>query len=191
MIVIGLLGRAGSGKSTAAKYLAEKYGAKIFSFAKPLKELAKELFDFADAQVYGSQDEKEAVDLRYGFSPRTAMIRLGEGVRAVLGVDTWIVACLRQINLYAAIHRTKDFDPLCVIEDVRYPNEAMEISRHGRILKLVCPDSVSSAYTNAPSEKSVDECAPEYIYKTIVSHRSPESKDLKAKIDEVMREIFK
>jgi len=39
-IVIGLLGRQGSGKSTVARYLKNTYGAQIVSFATPLKNMA-------------------------------------------------------------------------------------------------------------------------------------------------------
>jgi dephospho-CoA kinase len=37
-IVVGLLGESGSGKDTVAKYLQEKYGAKLMRFADPIKE---------------------------------------------------------------------------------------------------------------------------------------------------------
>lgn len=37
-IIIGLLGETGSGKDTVAKYLKEKYGAKLMRFADPIKD---------------------------------------------------------------------------------------------------------------------------------------------------------
>jgi dephospho-CoA kinase len=39
-IVIGLLGRQGSGKSTVARYLRDTFGAQVISFASPLKNMA-------------------------------------------------------------------------------------------------------------------------------------------------------
>lgn len=201
-IVIGVLGRAGSGKSTAAKHIQEKYGAKVFSFAKPLKNLAKILFNFTDEQVFGTQAQKETVDLRYGISPRTAMIRLGDGARETLWKSIWIDTCFTQIQEdYEAYVRRPNWPnefkttPIYIIEDARYPNEVKAISSDkrfsGYVIKLVCPDSDSSPeYANASSEKSVDECAAEDIYSLIVSSKSPGSVDLKDKIDKVIDDVL-
>lgn len=38
-MIIGLIGKKGSGKSTAAKIAKEEYGFQVLSFAKPLKEM--------------------------------------------------------------------------------------------------------------------------------------------------------
>jgi hypothetical protein len=44
-MIIGLVGKKGSGKSTAAKIAKEEYGFKILSFAKPLKEMLSVAFN--------------------------------------------------------------------------------------------------------------------------------------------------
>jgi dephospho-CoA kinase len=44
-IVIGLVGESGSGKDTVAKYLSEKYGAKLMRFADPIKETLNIYFE--------------------------------------------------------------------------------------------------------------------------------------------------
>jgi hypothetical protein len=193
VIVLGLLGRAGSGKSTAAAYLRDKYGAQIHSFAQPLKDLAKEVFEFSEGQVRGTQAMKEAIDPRYGFSPRDALIRLGDGARRHIGERVWIEACFNKIE------EERDWWPLHVIEDVRYPNEAEAIWRlsvtheklTGVVVKLVCPDSDSSPkFANASSEKSVDAVEPQCIFETIVSRKTLGSTDLKEKIDVVVKKLF-
>src|SRR5690349_10218769 len=96
--IIGLLGGAGAGKSTIASYLVEKYGAKRYRLAGLLKEIARRTLDLTVEQVDGTQAQKEAVDERYGFSPRWFLQRLGtEGVRATLGQDFWTRALMAQI----------------------------------------------------------------------------------------------
>ena len=116
-IIIGLLGPAGAGKSTVAGHLERKYGAKRYSLAGPLKEIAKRTLEFSDEQLYGTQEQKEAVDPRYGFSCRFFLQRLGtEGCRAVLGEDVWTQACLDKIY--------RDKPELAIVEDVRFMNEA-------------------------------------------------------------------
>lgn len=189
-IVIGLLGRAGSGKTTAAGYLRDFYGAKVFSFARAVKMLCKHVWDFRDEQMYGTQAQKEAVDERYGMSPRTAMIRLGDGARNVLWDRIWVDVCFKLIEE----EHKKSPAPFYVIEDVRYPNEAEAVSAHltfyGHVLKLIYTGNKASAdYMNAPSEKSVDECNAEDIFRVITHHETPDAIDLKEKLADSMAQI--
>jgi dephospho-CoA kinase len=44
-IIVGLLGETGSGKDTVAKYLEEKFGAKLMRFADPIKDTLSIYFD--------------------------------------------------------------------------------------------------------------------------------------------------
>lgn len=182
LTIIGLLGRAGSGKSTVAAYLKQEYGAKVFSFATPVKLLAGELFGFNTDQLFGSQADKEATDPRYGFSPREAMVRLGSGGRTYLGENVWVDACFKMISDHS---KQNPEQRLYVIEDVRFDNEARAIRQShliypatGKVLKLVCPDSVSTADRNSPTEASVDQVRPNLVDHVIVCSRSDGGKTL-------------
>lgn len=68
MKVIGFAGAIGSGKSTASSILVE-HGFTEYSFAKPLKEIAK-ILGFEHYEVYGTQQEKEASSKEWGISGR-------------------------------------------------------------------------------------------------------------------------
>jgi hypothetical protein len=115
--VIGICGPAGSGKSTVAQYLIEKYGAVRYGFATPLKEMVKRALDFTDEQVYGTQEQKETVDPRYGKSPRWFLQRIGtEGCRATFGEDFWTKQTMDMIY--------RQNPRLAVIDDMRFVNEA-------------------------------------------------------------------
>lgn len=116
MKIIGVLGPAGSGKSVCATYLVEKFGARRYSFAHPLKKIVRQAFDLTKDQVWGSQKMKETVDVRYNVSPRWLMQKIGtEGIRDTLGPDFWWKLCLEQI--------LKDKPDLAVIDDCRFENE--------------------------------------------------------------------
>jgi dephospho-CoA kinase len=189
--VIALLGRAGSGKTTASQLLVDHYGAQRVSFAAPLKKLAMRLWDFAPHQVYGDQRDKERVDDRYGFTPREAMQRLGEGARQELGLNVWIQACFN--NIGDAFQKKQG--SLFVIDDLRYPNEAEALHESGvfnsYIIKLVCSDShqMDAKFADHPSERGVDEVDSRLIYDVVVSHKSPGAHDLLTKLSNVFSTI--
>lgn len=189
-IVIAFLGRAGSGKSTAAKHVATKYNGNLVSFATPVKRLAKILYRFTDDQVFGNQAEKEAVDPRYGISPRIAMQRLGTGARDVIGNHVWVDACLSSIANQAGISKQ-----LFVIDDCRHYNEvvALEnaISLEPYIIRLTCPDTTTTVDSKHPTEAEVDMVPDVSLFASIESATSVGSKDLLAKVDKVVQQILK
>jgi hypothetical protein len=117
---IAVVGPAGAGKTSVASHLERAYGARRYAFAAPLKEIARRALDLSHEQVWGSQAQKEAIDPRYGFSPRWFLQRLGtEGVRGVLGEDFWIRMTLELIQ--------RDRAPLAVVEDARFANECAAV----------------------------------------------------------------
>ena len=75
MEYIGLLGNKGCGKDTLADYLVKDKNFIKYSFANPIKEIAKHLFNLSDEQLNGSH--KETIDNRWNLSPRIILQRLG------------------------------------------------------------------------------------------------------------------
>lgn len=114
---IALMGPAGAGKTTVANYLEERYGARRFGLAGPLKEIAKRVMAFSDEQLYGTQEQKEAIDPRYGMSARTFLQKLGtDGCRDIMGEDIWTDTCIRTILGTNPV--------LAVVDDMRFVSEA-------------------------------------------------------------------
>lgn len=186
-IIVGLLGKAGSGKTTAAQHMAEAYGAKRISFAAPLKEMAKIIWEFTDEQVYGSTESKETWDGRWNVTPRLAMQRLGTSARQWIHPEVWIHAAFNTINNHYATHPE---ERLYVVDDVRFINEVKAIKDYGWttgfVTQLVCSDVKSDADGSHPSESEMDSVDRALIDAVVTSHRTPESVHLKCQIDALM-----
>jgi len=76
-MLIGISGPKYSGKDTCGQYLVEKYEFKCGAFAETLKIICKELFLLKDEQMYGTEEQKETIDERWGYSPRKIMQTVG------------------------------------------------------------------------------------------------------------------
>ncbi len=76
MIIIGLCGAIGCGKSTAAEYFVSNHGFVELSFAKPLKEIALQL-GFNHDEVYGDQKQKSEINEELGISGREFLQKFG------------------------------------------------------------------------------------------------------------------
>lgn len=195
--VVALLARAGHGKTTIANYLRDKYGVRVVSLATPLKAAAKAVMGFSDAQLYGSQAEKEAFDTNGArdakgdlLSARLFLQRLGtEGLREHFGQNVHLDALVyRMRNDYDAAQTTETERPVVFgVDDVRFPNEAVYLNEleheHAWVIKLVCTDAPPSGNDSHPSERGIDEVPESEIAATITSSRALGTEDLIAKFE--------
>lgn len=128
--IVAFTGLAGSGKSTAAAYLAT-LGYTRTRFAAPLKAMLRALYvnvGLEDAEIDRriEGDLKEAPDpLLAGRTPRYAMQTIGtEWGRDLIGYNFWV-------DLWAArVAGEGKF----VVEDCRFANEATAVANAGGII---------------------------------------------------------
>jgi hypothetical protein len=191
--ILGLLARSGHGKTTVARHLVEAFGAEVCSLAGPMKRAVQRVFDFSDAQVWGTQAEKEAIDPRYGISPRWLLQRLGtEGLRAEFGEDVHLHALLGALRKDEDGRRSANVAPrLVVVDDVRFPNDARFIAAggpdyRGAVVKIVATDVPEGGYGSHASEAAIDDVRPEDLATTVVSSRAQGSAHLVAQIDRAL-----
>lgn len=64
-MIIGISGRAGSGKDTAADFLVREYGFVKVSLADELKRICMRVFDFSEEQLWGPSEKRNEPDARY------------------------------------------------------------------------------------------------------------------------------
>lgn len=125
--VIALTGLAGSGKSTASKYLVEKHGYQLVKFAGPLKDMLRAI-GLSEAQIEGELKE-EPCEWLQGATPRHAMQTLGtQWGRDCIGAGLWTELWVRRVQLILAAGGR------VVVDDCRFPNEADEVRKLGGVV---------------------------------------------------------
>ena len=120
--IIGIAGKAGSGKDTIAESLVEQEGFTRFAFADPLKNSVSNLFGIP-LQHLNHRVSKETVNETWQKSPRQLLQWLGDSVRSDISKDFFVVLMAERINVSGA--------QKVVISDVRYEQEARFIRRVG------------------------------------------------------------
>jgi hypothetical protein len=185
-MIIGLCGRAGTGKTSVAKYLVEKWANEIVSFAGPLKRMAMDIWGFTEEQVFGDASIKERVDPRLGFSPRFALQRLGTDIcRKHLGDDVWTDTLFRRIK------EKGDHKRIYVIDDVRFVNEAKRIyNEGGSLFRLHNDSSISNDVGAHQSEIEVNLIPDSYVTAEIWGSTELGLTHLFGLVDEAMEKIL-
>lgn len=136
---VGLSGKAGSGKDTAAKFLKEALEARgkrveTLAFADPIRWMLLSLG--VPQQYMMNRDLKEEPIPGFnGCSYRQLAQTLGtEWGRHCLGNEFWLKQVERRLSVWREIHRSPD---VLIISDVRMPNEAAWILARGGMLAHV------------------------------------------------------
>lgn len=129
--LIGIAGRAGSGKDTAGAHLVECHGFQQYAFADPIRAMLGALGAFPAADLI-NRDTKEVVIDWLGKSPRQMAQTLGtEWGRELVHPQLWILMAQRRWDAAKAAGQS------LVITDVRFTNEAEWIkAQGGRVIAL-------------------------------------------------------
>jgi len=131
-MLIGLCGKAGSGKDTIADYLVAKYGFKKISLADPIKRLVKDVFVLDDLTVYDRVEREKPLKNWSNWTVRKLLQFIGtELFREQIDDEVWVK------SLWYKIQNDKSSN--YVTADIRFPNEYnffVEQSKNGN--KFFC-----------------------------------------------------
>ncbi len=119
-IVIGIMGKIGSGKSEASRYIAEKYGGRVFRFSDVLRDILQRL----------------GLELS-----RENFIALGAALRSAFGNGVIARALKRDILASRA--------GVVVVDGVRYPEEVEMIRSFENSLLIYIHASPEVRYSRA------------------------------------------
>ena len=162
-MIIGISGKAGSGKDTAAKMLEVLYAnpdisyedfankryknfadIQIVHFADTLKETAQVLFRIGEWETNTQEGKKTTINW-IGKTVRELLQGIGQGLRDAIDPNLWVKI------LFA---NTEDWSNY-IIADVRYPNEVKAIKeRNGILLRI---DRKGAGAGNHSSETALDD----------------------------------
>ena len=133
-MLIGFSGKKGSGKSYFADYLVNNKLFIKLSFASPLKEITKILFNLSDEDVK-DPIKKELINPKFNASPRELMQWLGTDImreefnkKFNYSGSIWIDSVKDKVK--TLLDKNKDV----VIDDVRFQNEVDMIHSLGGIV---------------------------------------------------------
>lgn len=138
--LIAFTGAAGSGKSTAADILYSIRPHNVVSFATPVKELARQMWQFTDEQLYGPSEARNAPDKRYPradgsyLTPREALQKLGTEAGRNCYPNIWVdqAMALVDFSLRKGFH-------VC-ITDLRFDDEAEAVlNAGGHVVRISRP----------------------------------------------------
>lgn len=162
-MIIGISGKAGSGKDTAAKMLEVLYAnpnisyedfanrkyknfvdIQVIHFADILKETVQALFGIGEWET-NTQEGKKVTISWIGKTVRELLQEVGQGLRDAIDPNLWIKA------LFA---NTEDWSNY-IIADVRYPNELEAIKERDGVLIRI--DRKDAGAGNHSSETALDD----------------------------------
>lgn len=148
-IIIGLTGPATSGKGIVSARLVSHHGFVATRFAEPIKRMLAVGLGLTPEQLDGFSKHDPIRELG-GLTPRHLMQTLGtEWGRRMVHSDVWVTAWRSMVP---------DADRI-VVDDLRFPNEAMEVrSMGGAIWRIFRPNvqPIEHASERAMREIAVD-----------------------------------
>ena len=122
--IIGIAGRARSGKDTIANFILTMQGGYRYSFADPIRNMLKALgIDLS--HPYWLENKENIIPV-LGASPRRLMQTLGtEWGRKLINPDLWLIMATQHFAQQG---------PGMIIADIRFENEAKWVRNNGGIV---------------------------------------------------------
>jgi len=191
--VIGLSGKMGSGKSTAAAYLATKLNYAIFAFADPLKQTVQQLTDAPASSLWGPSESRTP-------AVRELLQVIGTDLVRKYYPDRWVTLMRRRIGTYEActydIHQMTNAYHLrdtkgIIIPDVRFKNELSYLNTiNATTIRIVGKNNtVDKNNTAEAHESEVNLDSIQDASFTTVIHNDGTLETLHKKLDQIIKEI--
>jgi hypothetical protein len=149
-LIIGISGKAGSGKTTMANYIVNKFktnpqvSVQEYALSTPLKRIGSAL-GFSTYELYGSQESKLKINPFWKISGRDFMQMFGTMCREVLPdviptmdslfiqvAEKTLIACKKKY--IEEKHESALKRGVFIISDIRYPDEAALVRKYRGVI---------------------------------------------------------
>ncbi len=206
---IVISGKKQSGKTTAAKYMAGRLPtSKVASFADPIKEFCQVSLGLTEAQIYGSDEDKNSyTDILWQNLPReiqwryvptipacskchqVPMFHIGNGVKEgpmtarevmqIFGTDICRQSFGQDVWVNALFRKySNTLHKYIVVDDCRFPNELTAARKHKAVTIHLTRDVLG--LDQHISEKALDGWITEDRYDHIIDNQDLTIEETKA-----------
>ena len=130
-MLIGICGKAGSGKDTIGDYLVKNYGFKKTALADPIRRIVKDIFVLDDYTVYDRTGREQVLKNWPNWTVRKLLQIIGtELFREHIDDAVWVKSLWYRIQ--------SDPNSNYVIVDFRFPNELKFFKEHSKEGEFIC-----------------------------------------------------
>ena len=181
--LIGIHGKAGSGKDTIANVLSNTWFSQVKAFADPVRDLTAAMFRI-DRVLFIDRTDKETIIPDLGYSPRELLQYVGtELVRDNVDEQFWIKHMSWRI---AASHSST-----IIIPDVRFQNEVNWVLSHPKsyLISVHRPGISEVGIKNHASEAGI-KIPEEYAHKAYDIQNTGTLEDLYKKVQDFTDRTF-
>jgi len=138
-MLVGICGKAGSGKDTIGDHFIKKYGFKKIALADPIKRLVQDVFVLDDATVHDRVLREQELPAWPGWSVRKFLQYIGtELFREKIDDAVWVKSLWRRVQ--------KDVDVNYIVTDIRFPNELAYFRDNAEYGQFLCIKTVRPGY---------------------------------------------
>lgn len=157
-VLIGIIGRAGAGKTTAAEYLRQRYDFECIAFADALKDMLAVLLadrNIDHAVLHEPLLKGIPIERMHDATARRLMQSLGDWGRQISS-GFWVHQLAHRCGLIEG--NSPVHDRICIV-DVRYPNEEEWLRYKAGVLLRISRQSASRADPHSSEQWSDSLCA--------------------------------
>jgi dephospho-CoA kinase len=184
-MLIGIVGKIGSGKTTLAEYIKTNYNFDEYILSSPIKKIG-EIFGFDKANLYGTQEQKLEIHPYWKVSARTFLQKIGTDLFRDRLKEVLPEMC-HSNSVWIDMFRKKYLENKktnMIVSDVRFVDEAEAIKELGGILiriERTYSGKESSEQVHHKSEEEMDKIKVDF---NIINDGS--KSELYSKIDRIM-----